>query len=352
MSSKKTTKTATAQGSLLDTFLTPALRAELGGKATPNGFRLADVVKSGLENPDSSIGVYAPDAEAYEVFKSLFHPVIAVYHGYNAEKDAHPRDFKVRASELLPLDPEGRFIVSTRVRVGRNLKGFPLMPGISREQLQEVEHLVLNALKALEGDLKGTYYPLPGMTKETRLALVRNHFLFEGGREAFKEGDRFLESAGVTRNWPIGRGIFHSDSKNFLVWINEEDQLRIISMEKGGNLFSVFERLGRAIKTLEKRLAFVYSKHLGYFTSCPTNLGTAMRASVHAKLPRTSTRKDFKELCASLGLSVRGLHGEHTKSEGGIFDISNKRRLGVSEAQIAKTLHAGVKKLIEMEQKS
>ena len=75
----------------------------------------------------------------------------------------------------------------------------------------------------MEGELAGTYYALNQMSEEDRKLLIEHHFLF-------KEGDRFLESCGLNRDWPEGRGIFHNIDKTFLVWINEEDQLRIISM--------------------------------------------------------------------------------------------------------------------------
>ena len=85
---------------------------------------------------------------------------------------------------------------------------------------------IVGVLTSLTGDLAGKYYPLSGMSEETREQLVNDHFLF-------KKGDRFLESAGINKMWPQGRGIFHNENKTFLVWVNEEDQLRIISMEKG-----------------------------------------------------------------------------------------------------------------------
>jgi creatine kinase/arginine kinase len=95
----------------------------------------------------------------------------------------------------------------------------------------------------------------------------------------------------LNRDWPSGRGIFHNDLKTFLVWINEEDQLRIISMEKGSDIQAVFDRLSRAVQHIEGVVKFSQDDHLGYITSCPTNLGTAMRASVHIKLPKLSKDK-------------------------------------------------------------
>ena len=123
-----------------------------------------------------------------------------------------------------PFDEdEAAMIVSTRIRVGRNLADFPLGPGISKEQRDKVEELVSTACKSFTGELEGTYYALGSMTEEERKQLIEDHFLF-------KEGDRFLESCGLNRDWPSGRGIFHNKDKTFLVWVNEEDQLRIISM--------------------------------------------------------------------------------------------------------------------------
>ena len=86
-----------------------------------------------------------------------------------------------------------------------------------------MEELVSTACKSFTGELEGTYYALGSMTEEERKQLIEDHFLF-------KEGDRFLESCGLNRDWPSGRGIFHNKDKMFLVWVNEEDQLRIISM--------------------------------------------------------------------------------------------------------------------------
>jgi len=96
----------------------------------------------------------------------------------------------------------------------------------------------------------------------------------------------------LEREWPEGRGIFHNDSKTFLVWVNEEDQLRIISMQPGSDIREVFERLARGVGEIEKVSKFAHDDHLGYITSCPTNLGTGLRASVHIKLPKLGNKKE------------------------------------------------------------
>lgn len=180
---------------------------------------------------------------------------------------------------------EARMIKSTRIRVGRNLADYPLGPGVTKEQRKEIESKVVQALSSFEGELAGKFYSLSSLSEEERKQLIDDHFLF-------KEGDRFLEACGLNREWPDGRGIFHNNEKTFLVWVNEEDQLRIISMQNGADIAEVFTRLSKACAHIETVAKFAHDEHLGYITSCPTNLGTALRASVHIHLPLLGERKE------------------------------------------------------------
>lgn len=226
-----------------------------------------------------------------------------------------------------------------------------------------MEEKVSSTLSGLEGELKGTFYPLTGMSKDVQQKLIDDHFLF-------KEGDRFLQAANACRFWPTGRGIFHNDAKTFLVWCNEEDHLRIISMQMGGdlgqvifnsnfilftnkiifNLIQVYRRLVTAVNDIEKRLPFSHNERFGFLTFCPTNLGTTVRASVHIKLPKLAANKaKLEEVASKFNLQVRGTRGEHTEAEGGIYDISNKRRLGLTEYQAVKEMHDGIAELIKIE---
>lgn len=335
---------ATNPNSLLHRHFTDDVKKQLAVVRSTGGFGLDDVVRSGLANPDSSIGVYAPEANAYPTFAPLFAPIIEDYHGHSIAT-GHTTDLSPM-EKAPPLDPSGKYIASTRVRVGRNLEGFPFAPGISKDERHDVEDKVVGALKDMPPELQGHYFPLVSMTDGQRTQLIEDHFLF-------KEGDRFLEAAGANRDWPTGRGIFHSEDKRFLTWVNEEDQLRIISMQEGSDLEGVYGRLLTAVDSLERKLAFAKDDALGHLSSCPTNLGTAMRASVHIRLPKiSSSSTEFKSVCEELGLSIRGVHGEHSESEGGLYDISNKHRLGVSERECLQTLHEGVRRLIELEETS
>merc|ERR1712020_373913 len=237
-------------------------------------------------------------------------------------------------------------VKSTRIRVGRSIDGFGLSPGITKEQRLEMEGLMKNAFQKLTDDLAGKYFPLLGMEEADRQQLVDDHFLFVSG---YKN----LISAGMERDWPEGRGIFHNEAKTFLVWVNEEDQLRIISMQKGGDVRGVFERLARGIKTVQDSVKaesgkdFMLDEKYGYLHSCPTNLGTGMRASVHIDLPGWTKESipALKDRCEVLSVQPRGTRGESGGQTGHTYDISNKHRLGHSEVSLVQTMIDGVNTL-------
>ncbi|XP_039299168.1 arginine kinase isoform X2 [Nilaparvata lugens] len=330
--------------SLLKKYLTQEVFDSLKTKKTPTfGSTLLDVIQSGLENHDSGVGIYAPDAEAYGVFADLFDPIIEDYHGGFKKTDKHPpRDFG-DVDSFANLDPAGEYIISTRVRCGRSMQGYPFNPCLTEAQYKEMEEKVSSTLSGLSGELKGDFYPLTGMTKEVQQKLIDDHFLF-------KEGDRFLQAANACRFWPTGRGIYHNDNKTFLVWCNEEDHLRIISMQMGGDLGQVYRRLVSAVNDIEKRIPFSHDDRLGFLTFCPTNLGTTIRASVHIKVPKLAANKaKLEEVAGKFNLQVRGTRGEHTEAEGGVYDISNKRRMGLTEYQAVKEMNDGIAELIKIE---
>ncbi len=328
--------------SLMAKYLTQEVFQELKDKQTSNGLTLKDIINSGVKNLDSGIGAYVGDEECYEVFASLFDPIIEDYHGFKKD-DKHKSN--MNADDLVAPNPdeEGKYILSTRIRVGRNIADVALGTAISNRERLKIENQVSEILSSFEDKLSGKYYALDNMSDKVKSSLIEDHFLF-------KAGDRFLEAAGLNREWPKGRGIFHNNEKTFLVWVNEEDELRIISMQKGGDIKEVFSRLTLGISKLEKEMKFAYNEHLGYITSCPTNLGTAMRASVHIKLPNLGKNMDeFKSIADKYHVQIRGIDGEHSDSKGGVYDISNKRRLGVSEVECVQDMYDGVVALIARE---
>lgn len=189
------------------------------------------------------------------------------------------------------------------------------------------------------------------MTDEEQEQLINDHFLFD------KPVSPLLTCAGMARDWPDGRGIWHNENKNFLVWVNEEDHTRVISMQKGGNIRDVFTRFCNGLNKVEALIKdagyeFMWNEHLGFVLTCPSNLGTGLRAGVHLKIPLMS--KDEKKLDSildTLRLQKRGTGGVDTASVGGIYDISNADRLGFSEVELVQSMVDGVGLLIQMEKR-
>merc|ERR1711962_1194966 len=333
-----------SKDSLVAKHVTPSVWEKLSCAVTKtSGFSLAKAIACAVQFDNQDCGIYAGDWDSYKVFADLFDPLIQEYHGISADA-THTSDMDVNKIKG-NIDPTAP-VHSTRIRVGRSIDGFGLSPGITKDQRVGVENLMIKAFANLKGDLAGTYYPLTGMDEKVRQQLVDDHSLFVSG-------DPNLKVAGMERDWPEGRGIFHNKDKTFLTWVNEEDQLRIISMQMGGDVRGVFDRLARGIKAVgdsvkaESGKDFMLDAKYGYIHSCPTNLGTGMRASVHVDLPGwTKDSIDaLKARCDGMGLQPRGTRGESGGQTGHTYDISNNHRLGYSEVQLVQVMIDGVNTL-------
>merc|ERR1711972_601374 len=171
-----------------------------------------------------------------------------------------------------------------------------------------------------------------------------------------------LLASGMGRHWPDGRGIFSNNEGNLFVWVNEEDHLRIVSMQgsrkeptlKGKQMKEVFARFIRACDAVQKVLKakgydFMHSDHHGYILTCPSNLGTGLRAGTMVRLPKLSKRADFKKLLAKMKLQARGTGGVDSSTSDGTFDISNADRIGLGEAQLCNVLIKGATQLVKWE---
>jgi len=337
----------------LANHLSRGLYEKLRPLSTPSGYTLDQAIQTGVDNPGhpfiSTVGVVAGDEESYEVFADLFDPIIEERHNGYKKTDTHKTDLD--ASKIKGGMLNENYVLSSRVRTGRSIKNHSLPPHCTRAERRSVENLVVNALASLSGDLAGQYYPLNGMSDAEQQQLIDDHFLFD------KPVSPLLTCAGMARDWPDGRGIWHNKDKNFLIWVNEEDHTRVISMEKGGNMKKVFERFSRGLKEVEKHIegnghGFMWSKHLGYILTCPSNLGTGLRAGVHVKLPHLSKDEErFNKILSAYKLQKRGTGGVDTAATGGTFDISNSDRLGSSEVELVQAVIDGVSHMIEMEQK-
>jgi len=341
----------------------PELYEQLKGKTTKLGVNLGHCIKTGVDNKGhpmiKTVGMVGGDEESFELFAPLFDPVISARHrGYPADAK-HPTDLDISKISDTKMDPTGKYILTTRCRTGRSVRGFRLPPCCSFEERREIERVLVKGLMKLEGDLAGEYFPLAGSRshgeKPNGMSEEKENNLREKGN-LFQEPDStLLLSSGCGRHWPDARGIFHNKDENVFVWINEEDHSRLISMEKGDDVKGIVSRFARLTEALQVVLKeegrdFMHSDHLGWILTCPSNLGTGLRAGSMVKIPLFSARADFKEVCGKMGLQVRGTKGVDSASTGGTWDISNADRLGKSEVQLVNIFIEGLAQIIKWEQ--
>ncbi|NWR01587.1 KCRB kinase, partial [Paradoxornis webbianus] len=339
--------------------LTPDLYQKLRDKQTPSGFTLDDCIQTGVDNPGNGIEAMSPsscvpccDLTYQFPDTSIINIKMAQLNNQRLPPDEEYPDLSTHnnhMAKVLTLD------LYTKLRDRVTPSGFTLddviQTGVDNPgSLQNVSILSLSALGSLDGDLKGKYYALRNMTDAEQQQLIDDHFLFD------KPVSPLLLASGMARDWPDARGIWHNDNKTFLVWINEEDHLRVISMQKGGNMKEVFTRFCTGLTKIEslfkaKNYEFMWNPHLGYILTCPSNLGTGLRAGVHIKIPHLGKHEKFGEVLKRLRLQKRGTGGVDTAAVGGVFDISNADRLGFSEVELVQMVVDGVKLLIEMEKR-
>jgi len=348
----------------------PWIYDKLKNRKTKSGVTLADVIKTGVDNPGHPhikiVGMVAGDEESYEVFKELFDPVIDARHkGYPPEA-IQPTNVDFSQLSDTDIDPETKYVLTTRVRTGRSIRGFQLPPVISFEDRRKLEKLVVNALLQMKGDLAGEYFPLHGSRSWEAKPNGMSHEKEEELRNCgnlFQEPDStLLLASGMARHWPDGRGVFHNHDKNLFIWFGEEDHMRIVSMQgdltkpthMGKQIKEVTARFMRACDAVQKVLKengfdFMHNDHLGWVLTCPSNLGTGMRCGTMVRLPNVSSRPDWKQLIGSMRLQVRGKSGVDSASTGGIWDVSNADRIGKGEIDLVNVLIEGAAQLIKWE---
>lgn len=346
--------------SLMAKTLTPELFAQLKSVSSSKGFTLSNVIMTGTVTPHLGVGAVAGDEECFDLFKDLYYPIIKGWHGYDPETQKHPTN--LNPADLVFTEEQkatfNEYVVSTRVRAARNISGFSLPAGTTVDDRAGVEAVLGDCFAKFEGELKGTYYKLGELTNEQTNFLQERGFLFQ-----VPTAKNLLTGAGAARSWPDNRGIFHNDAQTALAWVNEEDHCRIISMEMGGDILSVFTRfcaISEAIKTAatETGKSLMWTENLGFLGTCPSNLGTGLRASVMVTLVEFNKlmegenhddRELLEEVCSKFDLQPRGSNGEHSAAIGGKFDVSNKQRLGFSEVELVQKMIDGVTKVIELE---
>ena len=230
-------------------------------------------------------------------------------------------------------------VVSTRIRLARNIEGYPFPSHLKDEkQAREIIRLVTSGLSRLDGfqDDQFNVYYMHNITDEQAQILKENHLI----------------SPNLIKNKRASAAIINTD-ESVSIMINEEDHLREQCILKGFELKTAYDTMAQIDARISNSMKFAYDEQLGYLTACPTNLGTGLRASVMAFLPALTINGVMPKVYRSisrLGLTVRGVYGEGSDAEGYMYQISNEVTLGVTEEDILTQVGEVVKKVAELEE--
>ena len=234
--------------------------------------------------------------------------------------------------------PEADIVISSRIRLARNLSSFPFSNRASVHQKSEIEAMLRERLGKLDFMPRLDYLNIPGLSPLDRQLLVERQLI---SREmANTEGPR---------------GAAVAPQETVSVMINEEDHLRLQVMRSGFSLDEAWTDIDRLDDAVEGRVIYAFSEEFGFLTACPTNVGTGMRASVMLHLPALVLTKQIEKVFRALqkiNLAVRGLYGEGSRASGDFYQISNQVTLGKSEATILTEIREVIPQIITYERQA
>jgi protein arginine kinase len=234
--------------------------------------------------------------------------------------------------------PESDIVISSRIRLARNLAAFPFTNRASVSQKAEIEAMLRDRIHKLEFDPKLAYLNVPGLSSLDRQFLVERQLI---SRElAAAEGPR---------------GVAVGPQETVSLMVNEEDHLRLQVMRSGFALDEAWQDIDKVDDMLEQRVNYAFSEEFGYLTACPTNVGTGMRASVMLHLPALVLTKQIEKVFRALqkiNLAVRGLYGEGSRASGDFYQISNQVTLGKSETTILAEIREVIPQIINYERQA
>jgi len=225
--------------------------------------------------------------------------------------------------------------ISTRIRLARNVMGIPFPGNMSDESAEQISKNVREAMlnPALE-EYRFHYIDMRDITEVQRMSLVERHLISPDlGKHPHS-------------------GVLISNDETISVMINEEDHLRIQCILQGFALHDGYVLADKIDEILQVKIDYAFSDKYGYLTSCPTNVGTAMRAGVMIHIPALVLKAQLNivaSMASKYGLTIRGIYGEGSAALGDLFQISNQNSLGLSEDEIIQNLHAVTKEIIKME---
>ena len=235
--------------------------------------------------------------------------------------------------------PDVDVVVSTRIRLARNLADLPFTTRASPAQKGEIEARVREAVGKGQLDPKLEFVNVATLSQLDRLFLV----------------ERQLISRELANSLDGPRGVAFDSRESVSVMVNEEDQLRIQVMRSGLDLDEAWSIIDQVDNALETRLSYAFHEQFGYLTACPTNVGTGMRASVMLHLPALGITKQIEKVFKALqkiNLVVRGLYGEGSRASGDLYQISNQVTLGKSEPRLLAEIREVITMILTYERQA
>lgn len=228
-------------------------------------------------------------------------------------------------------------VISTRIRLARNLKDFPFPCKLNSQGREKVIEKVRDAVKKSNSPVASdfSFIKMSELTSSQSVSLVEKRLV---SPEFISETD--------------GRALLISKDECFSIMINEEDHIRLQVITKGLSLEQAYDTADKLDTLLDENLDFAFDEKLGYLTQCPTNLGTGMRASVMLHLPALEKSRAISRIAGNLsklGLTIRGAHGEGTEPKGALYQLSNQVTLGISEKAAIENLKNITEQLIAQE---
>lgn len=233
------------------------------------------------------------------------------------------------------VGPESDIVISSRIRLARNVGGFPFLSRANPKERSELEQLIGDKVMNADLGVEVSYFRLPDLSSIDRQFLVERHLISR--EHAFSKGPR---------------GVALSPRETLSIMVNEEDHLRIQGLRSGLQLRKTWEEIDGFDSSLEKIIEFAYSPQFGYLTVCPTNVGTGLRASVMLHLPAlvmTGQIEKVFQAVSKINLAVRGLYGEGTKASGDFYQISNQPTLGKNEDEIIQNIESVIPQIVKFE---
>lgn len=245
-------------------------------------------------------------------------------------------------SWLKPQGPDADVVVSSRVRLARNVAGYPFVSKLSEDKARELCLELRSKLAALELGGETHWVSMTEASAVLRLCLRERHLV-----------SRDLAPSGGPRHPLPGRGVAFGARETLSVMVNEEDHLRLQSMASGFDLDGAWREAQRIDRELEDDVEFACHERFGYLTGCPTNVGTGLRASVMLHLPALGlVRSELEKVFTAAqrtGLAVRGLYGEGSRAAGDFYQISNQVTLGRCEEDLIRELRNLVPAIVRFE---